>query len=485
MVTEIRDRGEASRWLSSGLCLSRLVRLDSESVMSAQSWLIAALAEGASLPPAGVVADIGQMLLGRKFQLRTEEESLEPQVQSAVRRYEDHVLGRLVDDSRMVAAIDAVARLEEGGKAAAVGYLTARILHRISYAGVSVNQGLIRQLSRRTPKEIELEGMKCLSAGDSSSDLLVKGYEKLTRCAEEIATLIRASDVFTLENLLDLSGLSQRMAISQAVEAAEWLGDGIPTVIRPRQRDIGEIPTGMEDESTYPTGGFSSVTTVGSLENIVTSEFMYMERKGEGEADLFDLRYAEGELLYYTRDETVLVRRRRQIYIAIDDGLVAARVKDPTARWQTIVVLLGLTRIAVQRVSELLGQENLMVNIVFLRDQRGNLSLEPEMRLCALLLREWTELGLAQVWSSTVEHLAHLASEESSKGTVQVVLCGKTDLDDRWTRLEPDSRVSSCRLVLKEHPRLYFPKKIEGDEAVGDGSDWGGLATALLEYLWS
>src|SRR5690349_22712781 len=100
------------------------------------------------------------------------------------------------------------------------------------------------------------------------------------------------------------------------------------------------MPSHLEDDAAFPQGGFSSVSNVGSLENLVTSELVYME--DDAGLDLFDMRYVEGELLYYTRDESLVVRRRRRVTFALLPGLTEARVKDAGLRWQRGVLVLGL-----------------------------------------------------------------------------------------------------------------------------------------------
>ena len=62
----------------------------------------------------------------------------------------------------------------------------------------------------------------------------------------------------------------------------------------------GDAPTQLEEESAFPVGGFSSISTVGSLENLVTSELIYMDDPNDPASerpDQFDVRFVEGDLL--------------------------------------------------------------------------------------------------------------------------------------------------------------------------------------------
>jgi len=83
-----------------------------------------------------------------------------------------------------------------------------------------------------------------------------------------------------------------------------------------RRHDAGS-ETAFTDGTTYPTGGFSGLTNQGTLENLLTSELAYMDDIS-GSISLFDMRYVDGELLYYLRDEGTMRRRRRTIHFIID-----------------------------------------------------------------------------------------------------------------------------------------------------------------------
>jgi hypothetical protein len=75
------------------------------------------------------------------------------------------------------------------------------------------------------------------------------------------------------------------------------------------RRRAREVPVDAEESDHYPAGGFDAISTRGSFENLVRTEVAYV---GEGCAepggvDLFDVRFVEGELLFYTRDESPLL----------------------------------------------------------------------------------------------------------------------------------------------------------------------------------
>src|SRR4051794_38254478 len=104
--TEIRDRDEAEVWLGAGLCLGRL----GADVAQVASWLVATVSESGTLPPAGIVGDVGELLGGKQFELGQPLDLPDARLRAAVQSYEEQVLGRLSVEARMEAAIDAVAK---------------------------------------------------------------------------------------------------------------------------------------------------------------------------------------------------------------------------------------------------------------------------------------------------------------------------------------------------------------------------------------
>jgi hypothetical protein len=91
----------------------------------------------------------------------------------------------------------------------------------------------------------------------------------------------------------------------------------------------------------FPAGGFDAMSTRGTLENLVRSEVAYVGVGAEDDPrrpDLFDVRYVEGELLYYTRDESPLLERRRTVVVHIDE-VERSRHKLAELPTQTLVLV--------------------------------------------------------------------------------------------------------------------------------------------------
>src|SRR5262249_50648468 len=149
--------------------------------------------------------------------------------------------------------------------------------------------------------------------------------------------LLREADVFFAEHLDVLGRLSQRVAIDQIVEAAGALGGALPRRMKPRRAvGSGTTPTQIAEEDTYPVRGFASMSTSGTIENLVPSELIYMDDSRD--VDLFDVRYVEGELLYYVRDESALRRKAYAVSFVFEPSLERARFKDEGVPWQRLVL---------------------------------------------------------------------------------------------------------------------------------------------------
>jgi vWA domain found in the FtsH ternary systems/N-terminal helical region fused to the FtsH ternary system vWA domain len=427
-------REEAADWVAGGLCLARLVAPGADAATRAGPWILATMGERLDLPPVGVVADIGALLFsGSLDPLRATSAASaagidDPALATAIRRYEDTVLGRLAADPRLVSAGFAVARLPERMHAQAVGILVAGLLLRLELdAGVEVPPGVVRSLTERTPRLTGQRGFTALREDAALRERLTEGYSALVRAAQRSRDLLGDADLFALENLTVLGSMTQRMAVADVWRAQEVIHAAVPRRVPRRRRKEGVAASRLEEESVYPVGGFSSVSTSGSLENLVTSELIYMDppvakgamTDGSAAIDLFDMRYVEGELLYYTRDEGIFVRQRRLVILAIDPDLVRARIKDPGLPWQRIVLALAILLVVIKKLVELLGDEALAVRVVFLGEDP--LALEDEKSLAELLLREWTELGLVEVVTSTWAEVEELAATAARRALVQVV----------------------------------------------------------------
>jgi hypothetical protein len=494
MSAELRGPQDAERWLCAGLCLARQEGPTPEALSVAVPWLLATLAESPDLPPPALVSDLGRLVSGVPLSPTLPVPDTLPRLRAAVRAYDDHVLARLAAESHLDAVSSALARLPEALRPRGVAFLVARVLARLGFtAGTALSPALARRVLDRPPSELLHTGYTALRepGADAALERLAEGYEALASAARRAQALLGDTEAFTLENLEHLQGKAQRMALEQAVEAAEALSQTLPPKLRARPVSSGPTPSALEDEAAFPQGGFASVSNVGSLENLVTSELVYME--DEPSLDLFDVRYVEGELLYYTRDESLAVRRRRVITFALLPGLADARVKDAGVRWQRAVVALGLVLCLVRRLSAWLTAEDLRFRVVFVQDDRGLSPLEAERGLCELLLREWRARGTVEVLTAPdLEAVLSEASAGTKRARVDVLLLD-TARQGAHDALEANARLGLHLLDLSgPAPRVRVLKSKAGargpseDAPTGPaGTPWDAWTGAALELARS
>lgn len=411
---ELRDHALAERWLEAGTALRRTTPVFDAA--AAGAWITAAITEADSLPPPGVVLDLAALLSGGKLDPHAPAPP-DAALARALATYEHQFLGRLAADSRLALAADAVTRLPKALRATAVGVTLATLLHRARPAHtVSLPPGTARRFAQRAAEPED--PFAALRDDAAVRNLLTQGYDGLVVAAQRTRTLLGEGDVFTLEHLAVLESLAQRIALEDVLVARAALLEGVPRRLRRKVRPRGAISARAEEEDTYPVGGFSALSTVGSLENLVTSELVYLE--DHGEIDLFDVRFAQGELLYYTRDEATLLRTHRFVSFVLEASLVDARCKDPGVPVQRIVLLLAALHALVVRLVEELGHEDLRIRLVFPEGP----ALAPERSLASVLFLEQIERGVVEVVNGELATEIELAADAAGRGLAQVIRCG-------------------------------------------------------------
>lgn len=414
---ELRDV-EAERWVGASIALIRPLRPEES------RWLLAALAERPALPPLGVVADVGRLLAGARLESRPAPLAWDARLRAALRGYEDHLLARLAADPLLEAAQDAFSALPVAQRPAAVGLFVARVLDRLgASAGAALSPAVARRVLERPARELIEVSRSILLGSDPLGAAVTAAYEELARAARRVTRLIGEAEVFLLERFEALGDLHQRLALAQVVEAAEELDRALPRTVKPRPTDRGEAPSELEEDAAYPLGGFASLTNAGSLENLVTSELAFMDEGGG--LDLFDVRYAEGELLYYARDESLAVRRRQVVTFVLLPSLVRARVKDPELRWQRLIAAMALVLTTVRRLSRSRSDESVSFRVAFVREPGGELVLAAERGLLEVLLREWLERRAAEIVA--VDSLEEAVGSIGRRAQASVLILGVAD----------------------------------------------------------
>ncbi len=405
---ELRARSEIARWLAAGLSLQRVPSpTDPEGATRADSTINAALVACAgelrTLPPPGVIADLALLLDGARLVAEPAATSHDA-LRAALRAYDDDLLGRLASTSRFDDAIAAMAHLATARRSEAVALLVDSLMERCGFEGVAVSPGALRrELARgRATRETVVASLAEAAPG------LAADYRRLARGARQTRQLVDDREIFTIDHLEVLGSFGRRLAARHIAAAAEAITGALPRRLPARREQRGAAATRLTAEDTYPVGGFSSITPGGAganLENLVTSELAYME--DDDAIDVFTLRYVEGELLFYTRDDSVFRRHRHAITFVLAADLAAARVKDPALPWQRLVLTLGLLVAATRWLIGSLGEQALTIRLVF-----PPAILGAERELVALLLAGEVEAGLVVVeeapWTAALDAAAQV-----------------------------------------------------------------------------
>jgi hypothetical protein len=209
------------------------------------------------------------------------------------------------------------------------------------------------------------------------------------------------------------------------------------------------------------------MSNVGSLESVVSSELAFSDPEAELAEDLFTVRWALGELLYYTRDETVATRRRTTLSISFGADLEGARVKDPKSPFQRLILAIACAAVFVERALYVLREESVRIVLWF-----EGVGLEPERRLAELVFVREAAAGLLEARPLLEdETLLSFEREESERARVVSLHFGASG-----------RRVGASTITVGEHPSLDG-----GDQAPGASPGavdaWASVTRALLLRL--
>jgi hypothetical protein len=319
----------------------------------ALGWLRALWDGGDDHLPLDLVHDLGLLLLrGRDFRFGvpagTDDD---PEARADRLAYTDRVLGRWALDPSVQEAQVIVAGLPPAERDAAVVHALRLALGRAYAHDDDVPRGNPAHLRAMLTAGDALPGDR--GALSARVDPAWRAWARAQRQQhlERLGAgrLLSRDALWEIEHLPDLPNESTRLALRQILAAADAVPPVSPAVLARLHSPVREVAREANTADAYPAGGFDAVSTRGTFENLMRSEVAYV---GEGRTapdapDLFDMRFAEGELLYYTRDESPLFDARRAVTVLIDRP-AAQRTKVAALPAQTLVLVEG-TALALQR----------------------------------------------------------------------------------------------------------------------------------------
>jgi hypothetical protein len=461
-MLELRDPELARRHVLSGLWLSRTCAPDPQTTPRLLAWLQALASEGHGVPPVPFLADVRALVLGgHEAASPISARELAGVDLGLLRRYEDYCLGKLYSDLAFERASDAVLRYVDEDRGRGLCYLVQRMLVQTGFEGVALNPAALRTLQELPADDLLRQAWQTLA--EAGLDAAAAGQlASLVDCVKNAGDLLAPADILELERGTALAEFGQRLALRQVLTAAALLAEGLPPK-RPRlvsrRRNVA---TRLLTEDAYPVGGFSSISTKGTIESLLHSQLVYLER-GE-RPDLFDIKFVRDELLYYARDENQFLRRRTTLLVVLGADLVSARTKDALLPFQRIVLTLGLLLALAGRLREWLSDEALLLHFV-MPSVAGDQPLSNEQALVELILADEIELGTARVEAAPAERLPRIIAERSKRSLVRTVIVTADEA------AIADGAVSPIRLLVRGPQPI-----LDEDDRAPFWSDEPGLA---------
>jgi hypothetical protein len=469
---ELRSQADVANWLAAGLCLRRVTAEDDDTAVAGA--IIACASELPAMPPPGVIADIAVLLGGARPQTDLPQAADEA-LRGALRAYDDDVLGRLVTTARFDDVLAAFAHLPNVKRPVAVALVVGALCERSSFKGISVSPASLRRALARPRDERDAAGKAELRAGPAAQRLSEQ-YTQLARGARQSRNLVDDREVFQIDHLEVLANFSRRLAADHIAAAGEALKSTLPRRLPANAEKRGAAITQLADENTYPAGGFTAITPGGSsanIENLVSSELVYME--DDQAVDLFTLRYVEGELLFYTRDDSVFRRHKHCITISLGADLDDARVKDPDVPWQRLVLGLGMIVATIKWLTEQLGHEALSIRLSF-----PPKLLVQERELVSLLLEGEITSGIVDIVEESIgEAIVHAHEVSNAISDLVIVSMGPVPELPKRMRALHLCLGAAAPTVVELSPRKGVTPEVDPDTWL----EWGEVTEDLLRWL--
>ena len=469
---QLRDPELARDYILESMLLSRAQQVTSETFELGLRLAMEIASEGSPLPPLGLVADIGILVT------RTGIEGEGPVDVAGfdaglARRYEDYVLGKFYADSSFERAIDAIAKYEGRDCDRAIAYLIRQICDRCDVGGPVLSPGVIKSLSKEESEEVHSLALTLIESEGISSEMR-EDYQDLITAIKSGGDTLGAEDVFELEHGTALAEFGQRIALRQVLRSSVDFEKELPNQ-KPRARIRSySVASNIMEEDYYPIGGFSSISNRGTIESLVRSELAYIDK--EVRPDLFDIKFARGELLYYSRDENQFLRRRLSFVFQLHPDLTAARFKDAQLQYQRIVLVMAMMYAAVRRLSQWLSDDALCFYLVFVESE-GAAELDDERELFATLFREQIANGSVEIVELKASKVREFCGDLARTSLCQVLSVSPN--------LHPfdDSLAAASHMILDDsRPTLMLDEDTSFQSEELDFDGWRESLETLLKF---
>jgi hypothetical protein len=391
---------------------SGAAELPRETYKDAITWLRSCWEAGEEHLPLHLVHDLGMLLLrGSGFRFASSASLGKwPEEERQLRlAYEDRVLGKWAVDPSILAAHIEIAGMRPSHQEAAIS-------HAI-YIALARPLSVIEELPAGNAAHLRVMSLEFLAKLPESFDgwepldpeWRAWGLVQLDLCTKALSMgrLFEDEDLWEIAHFPQLPSESARLSLREMNTAAARIGAIPPAMALDVERKAQEVPIDIDTSDLYPAGGFDALSTKGAFENMVRTEVSYVGEGAteKGGIDLFDVRFVEGELLFYTRDESPLLDARRDITWVIDRP-ADLRHKHPLLPAQTLVLVQGAALMYQADLLRLFGPAGSFMQVVWrvesLEDQKV---AEEELPLLSLawtseLAHERVALSISHSWEN-------------------------------------------------------------------------------------
>jgi hypothetical protein len=403
-VTSTKRLADDEGRLLAELSIAVLVAAEDPLLPDLAAVAIGVASELGELPPLGVVLDAAYILLAPVIRLDEArarllgELPIDGELARAVTAVFDAFVAPLAASQAATDLRDALKRHASDARLRGAAIVIAEILARSEVRGRgprrSLDVGTLRRVVERPAAELRARGAAAILSEPLRLELAER-YDDFARRCRMGARLVTTGDRLIAENAPALSKRAARVALAQVADASDAIARKVPRNLGPRRPRAGDVATRTKDESAYPMGGFASMSNVGSIESVVSSELAFSDPDAELHEDLFTVRWALGELLYYTRDESVATRRHTTLSISFGGDLEGARIKDRGSPFQRLILAIACAAVFVERALYVLREEAVRIVLWF-----EGVDLEPERRLAELTFVREAAAGLLEARSS-------------------------------------------------------------------------------------
>ncbi len=221
-------------------------------------------------------------------------------------------------------------------------------------------------------------------------------------------------------------------------------------------------------------------TNRGSLENLVTSQLIYIEPGPE--INVFDVRYLEGELLYYMRDEGSLRRKRRTVHLIFDLG-EAFEWKSPGWDYQFSVLSQGLGLRLLNDLFEVFEHDSVHACFHYLRGGVDSAFLRAEIDLMRLLLDDAVRHGWVEFHEAEDLDLDALRDPKRKVYALAISAGRAEHWQGRWdAEADQQPKIHGAVVHVSSTPDVAA---LEPNDLalVRDGMPWLDFSN-LLRFLW-